>query len=107
MELKPFTKEDWYGYAGCEERPGEPPLLGHIDYIEGTWGADGRRGADVVVDITGVSVICFADGPDDEHGDLIWQLDAPYNLGRTIAMLLPESSVGITRLEALGFKRIN
>ncbi len=64
MQLTPFTKTDWYGYAGCESFPfGNPPLIGHITVD----GAD----TDIIVDANGVALVVFNGDADP----IMWTCD--------------------------------
>lgn len=86
MELKEFTKTDWYGLAGAERGPnGELPLVAY------------NAGNFVVVDRNGIYVQ-FNDG------DVYYNLATTFAAGKLLAERLPEELTH-EYLTTLGFQR--
>jgi hypothetical protein len=83
--MKPFTKTDWYGFAGAEEEIGKPTLIGYTNNFV------------IVADINGVGIYS-ADGLDT------FGYSCPYGVAKILAEKL-EGMINITRddLMEMGF----
>jgi hypothetical protein len=107
--LRPFTKTNWYGYAGAQRpepgslsgRPGkgtpgvdDSPMIDEIslDGLDGT----------IIVDRGAVQVLLL--GPNDE--DIVFHLDTPFAQGKALAAQLIREQPPIDRLKEFGFNRI-
>jgi len=83
--MKPFTKYDWYGFAGAEEVENKPALIGYSgDYI-------------IVADVNGIGVY-----PSDTVE--AFGIELPYEIAKIVAEKL--ETLNITKellVEELGF----
>lgn len=92
MELSPFTRHDWQGFAGAE---GDNPLIGYFD----------TPSAVVILDDLGIQIILYQER--DEEWEHVYnytnktrKMSERIVAGMTKADLNPES------LAELGFERI-
>ena len=94
-QVREFTKQDWYGFAGAEAWPTSQPLIGHYE------------GWMVIADRNGIEVI---DGRDEES-PLTWYL--PLITKPMLASLISNTiltaleATGIFDAEGLGFQPIS
>ena len=79
--MKPFTKHDWYGFAGAEEEIGKPALIGYTNNFV------------IVADINGVGVY-----PADTVE--AFGCTCPYGVAKVLAEKL-EGMINITRDELI------
>jgi hypothetical protein len=90
MELREFTKNDWYGYAGAERfSDGSQPLIGRYGIVE------------IVVDANGIGVL-VDDTKETEYGG--WYMssyDKKYSLD--VAKSIAEWIVGKTKKQIVGY----
>jgi hypothetical protein len=83
--MKPFTKHDWYGFAGAEEENGKPALIGYTNkYV-------------IVADINGIGV--YPADTSEAFG-----VSCPYGVAKLLAEKL-ESMQALTKddLIEIGF----
>lgn len=69
--MKPFSKHDWYGFAGAEEEHGKPALIGYTNNFV------------IVVDIHGIGIYS-ADGLDT------FGIELPYPIATFVAMKIED-----------------
>lgn len=85
MEMKPFTHEDWLGFAGAEPSDdGREPLIGHFE------------DATVIVDKSGLALFRTKPEPmhkpDDYSGTSYHRVFLPYDVAMILACALtPEA----------------
>lgn len=95
MKMRPFTKTDWYGFAGAEtDTDTNPPTLPHISDTDLT--VDGHPGF-IIADRNGIEVYQLADA-------YALTLNRGAALNIHIANALGDT-ITIEQLEALGFRR--
>lgn len=94
MQLRSFTKFDWYGFAGAE---GDNPLI-----------SDGNR-ATTIVDDNGIQVIGCMRGDEPEPDMLAgcWNLSCTRLVAEAIAEKLDDSRLTPAYLKKFGFERID
>lgn len=94
MQLKSFTKYDWYGLAGAERfSNGDEPEVAYFDIPS----------AIVTHDERGIQVILF----DSEGGyDNIYDLPCTRRLGNTLLAGMTEADLTPEALAELGFQRL-
>lgn len=97
MNVKEFTKHDWYGWAGAEAPKGRQPVIGYAEVVN-------KPGisATAVADAT---VIGIYFSKDDVHEDelLVLMLEAPFAAGKAYLETLPVP-VSIKKLLEDGFE---
>lgn len=105
MELRDFTKHDWYGWAGAEPLDKDtPPKIGEglaRDLEPGVtaWSA-------VIADRTGVCVTVI----DDNGAEQFWSHTGAagnWPLTVKIASIIPEDDLAADLLEQIGFERFS
>lgn len=94
MQLKPFTKTDWYGLAGAERfENGDEPLVAYFD----------APSAVVIHDMRGIQVILY--NLEGEYDD-IYDLRGRRRACAAILASMTEADLTPEALTELGFERI-
>lgn len=88
IKLRDFTKEDWWGFAGCEAKT---PLIGNVKFL-----ADDKLGAReiegvVVVDKDDVSMYFDEFDMQDDHEEYLFGLTVPMLAGKFIVENMAEA----------------
>jgi hypothetical protein len=69
MKVKPFTKNDWYGFAGAEPfADGSEPMIGY----------DNEQNIMVIADGTGISLVVYS-GPSENPTEAWYYWQGPAN----------------------------
>lgn len=105
VQLREFTREDWYGLAGAEVGPnGEQPHIAYLSLQEtGTlWEAC------VVADAMAVQVVLYPQAGDEPPEELIFHRDVTGGMRNTVALAgaLRGDDMNPHCLRELGYEQI-
>lgn len=98
IKMKPFTKNDWYTFAGAENfEDGSEPLIGEIEIIQEPIEAA------VVFDNNAIEIDAF----DGDGNDIIYMRDVKDKVTGIAIINKLKKVMTVSDLKKLGFKNIN
>jgi hypothetical protein len=93
--MKKFTKEDYDAFAGVEEEPHQPAMMGEIEIEFHGVGV-------IVVDTEGVQIFV----QDGLGQSWTWVFGGKYELNLLVAMALVDGKPSLGYLSLLGFQEV-